>query len=366
MIQQLLFHDDLDDPGATHHVHQIAAPGAVDARRHLEDTVHFIQPRARRDAAGLGLFPEGDDIWLNIEMLMGPPFPGGSKSRLDLVKDQQELMFVGQPPQFHQKFRTEMVVPAFPLDGFDDETGDVVWVQRHHGFDGSNGFPLGSLDLGKVFSSQREGELWIRNARPVELGEVLVFSRIRGVGERHGVTRAAVESLLEVNDLRSLFVLALRQILADLPVESGLQRILDGQGPSINPEQVGQVIRRCVGGEGLDPFGVVGGVDIRIGGLVQSDGAKVRAEFRRVQFRMAVPQGRRGEEGIKIQVFLPVAGVHDPGTMGLFQVHDQMESVHQNMALQGIKNFVGLNAEVGHQGPFQTHQCTLEMEIHEP
>ena len=160
-----------------------------------------------------------------------------------------------------------------------------------------------------------------------------------------------MEGLAEVDHLRALLALARGQVLADLPVEGGLQGVLHGQGAAVDPEQVGQVIRRRVGAEGLHPLGVGRGVDVGVGGLVDRDLAQALDEGGLPQARVVVPQGRGGEEGIEIQVFTAVAGIHDPGAVGLLQVHDQVEAVHQHVAAQALQDGVRGNVQAGHGEP---------------
>jgi hypothetical protein len=67
-----------------------------------------------------------------------------------------------------------------------------------------------------------------------------------------------------MHDLRSLFLLvAFRKILANLPIEGRLQRVLDGGGSAFDEEHV-LAVRRGNGHarEGLDELGHVCRVDV--------------------------------------------------------------------------------------------------------
>ena len=333
MVQQVLLEDDVDDARASHHVHQVAAPGAVDAAGDLEDPVHLVQATARSDAAGLGLLAEGEDVGLHVEPLVRPPLARGAEARLHFVEDQQELVTVCQDAELLQELGAEVVVAALTLDGLHNEAGDVIGVLRHGGFDGGDGRSLGSFDLGEVHG---EGQLGVRHAGPGELGEVLVLAGIRCVGEAQGVAGAAVEGLTEVDDLGALLALPGRQVLPHLPVEGRLQGVLHRQGAAVDPEQVGQVVGGRMGAEGLHPLRIGRGVDVGVGGLVDRDLAQALNEGGVPQAGVVVPQGRCGEKGVEVQVFSTVPGVHNPGPMGLVEIHDQVKAVHQHVAAKAL------------------------------
>ncbi len=248
-------------------------------------------------------------------------------------------MTICQHPQLLEELAAEVVVATLALDGLHDEAGDVVGVLGHGGLDGGDGLGFRRLDLGQVHG---EAQFGIRHPGPGELGEVLVLAGIGGVGEAQGVAAAAVEGLPEVDDLGALLTLARCQVLADLPVEGRLQGVLHGQRAAVNPEQVGQIVRGRVSAEGLHPLCEGRGVDVRVGGLVDGYLAQVLHEGGLPQARVVVAQGRGGEEGVEIEVFLPVPGIHDPGTVGFLQIHHQVEPVHQHMAAQGIENSIGI------------------------
>ncbi len=338
VLDQLLLDHDVDDAGAADHVHEVATPGAVDAAGHLEHALHLVQAGAGCDAAALGLLAEGEDVGAHAVVLVGPPLAGGAEARLDLVEDEQEFVAVGEVAQGLQELGAEVVVAALALDGLDDQARDLGGVLGDHGLDLRQGDLFQLLDPGQVLGVQGEGDLGIGDAGPVELGEVLVLSRVGGVGEAERVARAPVEGLLEVDDLGALLGKALFEVLAHLPVEGRLEGVLHGQGAAVDPEQVGQVGRCGLGGEGLHPVRVGGGVDVRVGGLVHRDGAQLGLEGRVPQAGMVVAQGRGGEKGIEIEVFLAVAGVHDPGPLGFLQIHDHVEPVHEEVAAENVED----------------------------
>ena len=73
---------------------------------------------------------------------------------------------------------------------------------------------------------QREIDVRIRNARPIELGEQIGLARI-GVRQAHGVAAATVKRVAEMQDLGAAFAAAGRHVLAHLPIHRGLERVLD-------------------------------------------------------------------------------------------------------------------------------------------
>src|SRR6516225_7275667 len=105
--------------------------------------------------------------------------------------------------------------------------------------------------------------------RPVELREPGGLARL-GVGQRQGVPGPAVEGAGEVQDPGSQPRRAAGRLVgAALPVERGLQRVLDGQRPALDEEQVRQ--RRIAEHprERLHELRVVRRVHVGVRGLVR-------------------------------------------------------------------------------------------------
>ena len=91
---------------------------------------YFIKTRAGHDAADLGLFAKHQQIRENTRMQTAPVFAGDAHAALHFVKNQQYVVFIAQAAQQFKKFGTEMPVPAFALDGFNDNGGNVCRLLR--------------------------------------------------------------------------------------------------------------------------------------------------------------------------------------------------------------------------------------------
>jgi hypothetical protein len=189
-------------------------------------------------------------------------------------------MAVCQLAELAEELAAEVVVATLALDGLDDEAGDVIGVPGDGGLDGGDGLGFGRLGQGDVGRVLGERDLRIGDPGPVELGEVLVLPGIGRVGEAQRVAAAAVEGLAEMEDLGALLALSSRQVLADLPVEGGLEGVLHRQGASVDPEEVGQVVRCGRGTKGLHPLREGLGVDVRVRRFVDGDGSQTGLEGR--------------------------------------------------------------------------------------
>src|SRR5260370_6842 len=118
-----------------------------------------------------------------------------------------------------------MIVPAFTLDWFNDDGGDV------RSFAGKN---LADLRLGPVLllhdlgGAARLGERIIeargKHARPGELGKIIGLARL-GVRQAQRIARAPVKRALEVEDVRAPFAPSHGAALANPPVPGRSSRL---------------------------------------------------------------------------------------------------------------------------------------------
>lgn len=119
-----------------------------------------------------------------------------------------------------------MIVSAFSLDRFENQACDVVLVLHKCILYLRNGSILRFDNSRQVFFVGI-CDLWIVYPRPVELRKVEDLCRI-GVGKRKRVAASSVKRFLEVYYLMALlFFVSLLKILPDLPVECGLESILN-------------------------------------------------------------------------------------------------------------------------------------------
>ena len=81
-------------------------------------------------AGGLGFLAEGDHVRgvVEVPVLVGPELAGGADAGLDLVDDEEDVVFAGQGPQAAEEVWGGVVVAAFGLDGLGDDGGGFVVV----------------------------------------------------------------------------------------------------------------------------------------------------------------------------------------------------------------------------------------------
>src|SRR5438445_6498815 len=63
-------------------------------------------------------------------MIAGPPLPRASHSRLHFVHDEHDAVLSADALQFLQEELRRGHVPAFALDGLDDDAGDVLRIEQ--------------------------------------------------------------------------------------------------------------------------------------------------------------------------------------------------------------------------------------------
>ena len=196
LVHDILLLHDLQDPVEADHVRKIAAPGRVDAARQAEYMIFYlVHLRTGQHAADLCLLPERNQVGAYAERLVRPEPSGKADAGLYFVEDEQRVVLVGQFLQPDKKFRAKVVIPPFPLNGFDDHRGDIVSVCLKMLLGPVERGGFGPLDLFEM-RIQRMNDLGVRYARPIEEGKMTNFVRIRRVRERKRVSRTPVERLL--------------------------------------------------------------------------------------------------------------------------------------------------------------------------
>src|SRR5450759_3908017 len=126
VAREVFLFDDLQVSRAPDHVHEVSAPGRIDARGDLEDVVHAVDAAVRREAADLRLLAEDEEVRLDAELLPAPHREGLNDAGMHLVENEEELELVGERAQAPEELRPEVVVAPFPLDRLEDERGDVA------------------------------------------------------------------------------------------------------------------------------------------------------------------------------------------------------------------------------------------------
>ena len=112
------------------------------------------------------------------EVLMSPHLARGSQSGLDFIVDQEDLVLVTNLAQRPVKLGAKMIVSAFSLDRFQDQTGDIVNVSFDSGPDLPHRLLLQRLDLLQISTLQGKPALRIDDSRPVELRKILGLTQI--------------------------------------------------------------------------------------------------------------------------------------------------------------------------------------------
>ena len=82
------------------------------------------------------------------------------------------------------KIKSEIVISSFPLNGLQNQAGDVLWVLVQQDLNLSEGLFLEFLDVLEMLSFQGEGTFGIEDTRPIKLWKILGFSRVGSIGER--------------------------------------------------------------------------------------------------------------------------------------------------------------------------------------
>ena len=192
-----------------------------------------------------------------------------------------------------------------------------------------------------------------RDAWPTEFREQAHLVG-QGVGHRKGVPRTTVEGVLEVDDheVVHIFVEAGSTQLAGLPVEGGLQAVLDRQRTTSNPEVVVKTFGAHVGGKRIHERSHVRAVEVAVRrvGLGDLQEFFLKAGF--VEARVVVAQRPRGVAGEAVKELVAAAGVVDPRSSRLVQVEHDVHAVGELVLLQDLVDVGGLDGGHGElRGP---------------
>ncbi len=221
---------------------------------------------------------------------------------------------------------------------------------------------LGLEGGGQRLGREREAQLGVLDPRPVELGEQVDLARV-GVGQRHGVARAAVEGLAEVDHLAAPVALeAARPVAPHLPVEGRLEGVLVGQRAALDEEQVAHVLGLADARQRVHEPGVLDAVEVGERGLEAGHPGQDAQELGLAQGRVVVADGVRAEEGQEVEELAPAAGVVHPGAVALLDVEHQVEAVGQDVAGQVGVHVTGCHGgeRRGAHGNGSSHGKTLK------
>jgi len=258
---------------------------------------------------------------------------------LNLVEDEQHLVLVANPAERLEPLTAEMAVTAFALDRLDDEGADSVGSGGDGGHDlGLGGLLMGDDLLGALRLGQREVDPGVGDAGPVEPGKVADLVGV-GVRQGQGVAGPTMEGVAEVEDFGADFSAAGGQVLANLPVHGGLERVFDGEGAALDEEVSRQFGEADDAGEGVNEAGVLGRVDVGVGDLEQGGIEQVLADVGPVEVGVVEADGYGGIETVQVEEGTVVVGVVESAASAAGRVEHQFEAVEQDVLLE-----IGQNA----------------------
>ena len=197
------------------------------------------------------------------------------------------------------------------------------------------GFRRVALDLGR----DGEAQAGIVDPRPRELGEVVGLARV-GVRERQRVARAAVEGLAEVDHLLALLAGdPLRLVAPHLPVERGLDRVLDAERPALDEEGVAHVLGHREASERLDEARVLDRVEVGQRRLERRHPVQHLEELGVAQLGVVVADRIRREEHAEVEELAAAARVVEPRAVAALEVEHEVVAVREQVAREHGVNF---------------------------
>ena len=129
------------------------------------------------------------------------------------------------------------------------------------------------------------------------------------------------------------------QVLADLPVEGGLERVLDREGAALDEEHVvGVALRHREVREGLDEASEVLRVDVARRGLRQGRFHERFPELGVLHLRMVVADRNGREAGEEVQDRPVAARVVEVGAAAPLHVHDDVVPVDEDVAGEDVED----------------------------
>src|SRR6266480_4472733 len=170
-------------------------------------------------------------------MFAAPIAAGRAHPALHFIEDEEDFIFVADAPKRLQPFTAKMVIPALALDRLNDDGADVdlAFINKFSDLTFRFLFAVDYVAFLLRFG-QSEVDARARNPWPIELGEQIRFARIR-VRQAHGVTRAPVKGVTEMQNLSIALAITGAHVLAHLPIHRCLQAIFDRERAAFN-EQV--------------------------------------------------------------------------------------------------------------------------------
>ena len=158
--------------------------------------------------------------------------------------------------------------------------------------------------LGRSFSG-KEKSMFGSETRPIELGEVIGLARV-GVGQAHGVTAAPVKRLAEMQNFRAAFAAPRGQVLPDLPIHGGLERVFNGEGAALDEEVALERRQTRDAHERLHKFRVGGRVNVGVRDFDLRARRRSALTSGALEIRMIESDRHRSEKAVEIDQTLIV------------------------------------------------------------
>lgn len=137
-----------------------------------------------------------------------------------------------------------------------------------------------------------------------------------------------MEAVYEVNDLAAELTFAARDIQAHLPVKRRLQRVLHRQGTTRYQEQVREARRHGHAFEGRYELRHLDRVNVRIGGVLQSNPLKRLQELGLIHLGVIVRNWPGGKEREEVQIVLASDGIANVDSFAAFLVKNLSKTIH--------------------------------------
>src|SRR4029453_13654744 len=233
-------------------------------------------------------------------MFTAPVASRGAHAALHLVKNQEDIVFVGNRSQFLQPFAAEMVVAPLALDRLDDNGANVDVALLDEIADLALGFLFAFNHVRLAFRfRQRKIDARTGDAWPIKFRKQIRFTRI-GVGEAHRVTAAPMKRAPEMQNLRAASPRTWGHVFAAFPIHPCLQTILPRKRAALD-EQI--TLERRQTDDALKrryKFSVAGRVNIRICNLHFRRAQQIALYLRLVEVRMVKPYRHRSKKSVEI------------------------------------------------------------------
>lgn len=166
--------------------------------------------------------------------------------------------------------------------------------------------------------------------------------RLDGIGGSEGksVTAAAMEAVLEVDDLLTLLALSGGDVLANLPIEGALESVLDCESAAADEEDVLHDLGHRDALESCDEPAHLEAVDVTVARVLDGDTSHLLDEFLVRHLRVVVASGPARKVAEEIEVPLSGDAVDQPVPCALIKVNDDVEPVSQHCTRDDTVNLI--------------------------